>query len=87
MVYSTMTSSVSAPPQKISVCGWGRGPQFLGAGHVWSGVDLKGQELLRVHVVERAQVGQFQEQFGEDGDLVGMILGDQTPKSSNQSLL
>lgn len=53
----------------------------------WSRVDLEGQELLRVHVVERAQVGEFQEQFGEDGDLVGMILGDQTAKSSNQRLL
>lgn len=30
-----------------------------------SGVDAEGQQLLGVHVVERAQVRQPQEQFGE----------------------
>ncbi len=53
----------------------------------WSGMDLEGQELLRVHVVERAQVWQFEEQFSEDGDLVGVVLGDQAAQSSNQSFL
>lgn len=52
-----------------------------------SGVDLEGQELLRVHVVERAQVRQFEEQFSEDGDLVGVVLGDQAAQRSNQSFL
>lgn len=30
-----------------------------------SGVDAEGQQLLGVHVVERAQVGQPQQQLGE----------------------
>ena len=30
-----------------------------------SGVDAEGQQLLRVQVVERPQVGQPQQQFGE----------------------
>ncbi len=53
----------------------------------WSGVDLEGQELLRVHVVERAQVRQFEEQLSEDGDLVRVVLGNQAAQSSNQSFL
>lgn len=53
----------------------------------WSGLDLEGQELLRVHVVEGAQVWKFEKQFSKDGNLVGVILGDQAAQSSNQSFL
>ncbi len=30
-----------------------------------SGVNAEGQQLFRMHVVERPQVGQLQQQFGE----------------------
>lgn len=50
-------------------------------------MDLKGQELLRVHVIKRAQVWQFEKQFSEDGNLVGVVLGDQAAQSSYQSFL
>lgn len=52
-----------------------------------SGMDLEGQELLRVHVVERAQVGQLEQQLGEDGRLVGVVLGDEAPQGADQRLL
>lgn len=52
-----------------------------------SGMDLEGQQLLRVHVVERAQVGQFEQQLGEDGRLVGVVLGDEAPQGPDQGLL
>lgn len=67
--------------------GWeGAWSTVMGAGG-WSGLDLEGQELLRVHVVEGAQVGKFEKQFSKDGNLVGVILGDQAAQSSNQSFL
>lgn len=60
-----------------------------------SNVDAEGQQLLRVHVVERPQIWQLQQQFGEawrvhvevlalwgDGRLV-----DQRAKSADQILL
>ena len=50
-------------------------------------MDLEGQQLLRVHVVERAQVGQFEQQLGEDGRLVGVVLGDEAPQRADQRLL
>lgn len=52
-----------------------------------SRVDFEGQQLLRVHVVERAQVGQFEQQLGEDGRLVGMVLGDEAAQGADQRLL
>lgn len=52
-----------------------------------SGMNLKGQQLLRVHVVERAQVGQFEQQLGEDGRLVGVVLGDEASQGADQRLL
>uniref|UniRef100_A0A3P8VP62 Thyroid hormone receptor beta n=1 Tax=Cynoglossus semilaevis TaxID=244447 RepID=A0A3P8VP62_CYNSE len=42
--------------------------RMIGACHYsreTSGMDLEGQQLLRVHVVERAQVRQFEQQLGE----------------------
>lgn len=44
-----------------------------------SGMDLEGEQLLRVHVVKRAQVGQLQQKLGKDGRLVGVVLGDEAP--------
>ena len=52
-----------------------------------SWVDLEGEELLRVHVVEGAQVGQLEQQLGEDGGLVGVVLGDETAQRADQGLL
>jgi len=52
-----------------------------------SGMDLEGQQLLRVHVVERAQVGQLEQQLGEGGRLVGVVLGDEAPQGADQRLL
>lgn len=50
-------------------------------------MDLEGQQLLRVHVVERAQVGQLEQQLGEDGRLVGVVLGDEASQGADQHLL
>lgn len=50
-------------------------------------LDLKGQQLFRMHVVERPQLGKLQEEFGEDGRFVRVVLHDQVPQSSDQSLL
>lgn len=50
-------------------------------------MDLEGQQLLRVHVVERAQVGQLEQQLGEDGRLVGVALGDEASQGADQCLL
>lgn len=52
-----------------------------------SGMDLEGEQLLRVHVVERAQVRQLQQQLGEDGRLVGVVLGDEAAQGADQRLL
>lgn len=55
---------------------------------VWpSRVHLEGQQLLGVHVVERAQVGQLEQQLGKDGRLVGVVPGDEAAQSSDQRLL
>lgn len=50
-------------------------------------MDLEGQQLLRVHVVERAQVGQFEQQLGEDGRLVGVVFGDEASQGTDKCLL
>lgn len=52
-----------------------------------SGMDLEGEQLLRVHVVEGTQVGQLEQQFGEDGGLVGVVLGDEAPQGADKRLL
>lgn len=52
-----------------------------------SRVDLEGQQLLRVHVVERAQVWQLEQQLGEDGRVVGVVLGDEASQGADQHLL
>uniref|UniRef100_A0A3Q0RL30 Thyroid hormone receptor beta n=1 Tax=Amphilophus citrinellus TaxID=61819 RepID=A0A3Q0RL30_AMPCI len=52
-----------------------------------SGMDLEGEQLLRVHVVERAQVGQLEQQLGEDCRLVGVVLGDEASQGADQRLL
>uniref|UniRef100_A0A3Q3K3M5 Thyroid hormone receptor beta n=1 Tax=Monopterus albus TaxID=43700 RepID=A0A3Q3K3M5_MONAL len=52
-----------------------------------SGMDLEGQQLLRVHIVERAQVRQLEQQLGEDGRLVGVVLGDEASQDADQRLL
>ncbi len=83
---TTVPHWLNGPQEGGSGDGWGVWSTVMGVGG-WSGVDLEGQELLRVHVVERAQVRQFEEQFSEDGDLVGVVLGDQAAQSSNQSFL
>uniref|UniRef100_A0A3B4ES40 Thyroid hormone receptor beta n=1 Tax=Pundamilia nyererei TaxID=303518 RepID=A0A3B4ES40_9CICH len=51
------------------------------------GMDLEGEQLLRVHVVEGTQVGQLEQQFGEDGGLVGVVLGDEAPQGADKRLL
>lgn len=50
-------------------------------------VDLEGQELLGVHVVEGAQLWKLQEQLGEDGSLVGVVSHNEVPQSPYQVLL
>ena len=53
-----------------------------------SGVDLEGQQLLRVHVVEGVQVGQLEQQLGKHGRVAGrVVLGDQAAQRPDQSLL
>lgn len=52
-----------------------------------SRVDLEGQECFRVQVVERAEVRKLEEQLGEDGGLVGVVLHDQTPQRTDKVVL
>lgn len=72
---SHVVSGVPRSPAR-SVSAWER-----------SGMDLEGEQLLRVHVVERAQVRQLQQQLGEDGRLVGVVLGDEAAQGADQRLL
>lgn len=67
---------------------WLRGRE--GGGQVLeetSGMNLEGQQLLGVHIVERAQVRQFEQQLGEDGRLIGVVLGDEASQGADQRLL
>lgn len=50
-------------------------------------IDPEGQELLRVLVVEGPQVGKAQEEFGEEGGIVGMLLRHQSPQGPDEGLL
>lgn len=52
-----------------------------------SWVNAKGQQFVGVHVVERAQVRQPQEEFGEEGGVVWATSSDERPQSPNQTLL
>lgn len=54
-----------------------------------SGVDAEGQQLLRVHFVERSQVWQLQQQFGEARRVCVLVMAavDQRAQSSDQVLL
>lgn len=54
-----------------------------------SGVNAERQQLLRVHVVERPQVRQLQQQFGEARRVRVPMMGtvDQRAQSSDQVLL
>lgn len=52
-----------------------------------SGVYPEGQQLFRVHVVEGAEVGQFEEQLGEPRGFAGVVLHDQSPQHTDQRLL
>lgn len=52
-----------------------------------SRVDLEGQECFGVQVVERAEVRKLEEQLGEDGGLVGVVLHDQTPQRTDKVVL
>lgn len=48
-------------------------------------VHTEGQQLLGVHVVERAQVRQLQQQLGETGGIPWST--DQTPERPDEALL
>lgn len=50
-------------------------------------MDFEGEQLLGVHVIERAQLRQLQQQLGEDGGFVRVVSHDQVPQSSDQGLL
>lgn len=69
--------------------GGGGGREERASSSTWeaSRVDLEGEQLLRVHVVEGTQVGQLEQQLGEDGGLVGVVLGDKAAQSTDQRLL
>ena len=49
----------------------------LGKEVVHSRVDAKGQQFVRVHIVESAQVRQAQEELGEEGGVIWATAGDQ----------
>lgn len=42
-----------------------------------SSVDGEGQQLVRVQIVERAEVRQSQEEFGEESGVVGAMASDE----------
>lgn len=67
--------------------GFPRSPVRFTSAWKRSGMDLEGEQLLRVHVVERAQVRQLQQQLGEDGRLVGVVLGDEAAQGADERLL
>lgn len=54
---------------------------------VRSRVDAKGQQFVRVQVVEGAQVRQAQEEFGEEGGVVRATASDQRPQGTDETLL
>jgi len=46
-------------------------------------MDLEGQQLLGVHVVKRAQVGQLKQQLGEDSRLIGVVPCDEASQGAD----
>lgn len=59
-----------------------RGP----GGPSW--VDFEGEQLLRVQVVERAQLREPEQELGEGGGrLVAMVLGNQVTQDPDQVVL
>lgn len=64
-----------------------RGPRLLRRASSSSRVDLEGEQLFRVHVVEGAQVGQLEQQLREDGGLIRVVLGDKATQSTDQCFL
>lgn len=54
---------------------------------VGSRVDAKGQQLVRVEIVEGAQVRQAQEELGEESGVIGAVASDQRPQPADQALL
>lgn len=69
------------------------------SGHLWGGgrsrrlsqqalcFHTEGQELLGVHIVECAQVGQLQQQFGETRGVPWSAAADQGAESPDEALL
>lgn len=51
------------------------------------GIDTEGEQLLRVEVVEGAQVRQLQQQFGEPGRLSRVRLQHEGTQGADQRLL
>ena len=52
-----------------------------------SGVDVEGQQFVGVQVVEGAQVGQAQQQLGEEAAVPGVSAGGEGPQGADQTLL
>lgn len=50
-------------------------------------VDAEGQQFVGVQVVEGAQVGQAQQQLGEEGAVVRATAGDERAQGFDQTLL
>lgn len=64
----------------VEVCGWATGEP--------SRVNSEGEQLLRVQVVERTQLGELEQELGEGGGrLVAVVLHDQVPQGPDQLVL
>lgn len=51
-------------------------------------VNFEGEQFLRVHVVERTQLGKLEQQLGEGGGrLVAMVLHHQVSQGPDQFIL
>lgn len=61
---------------------------------MWSGaaappsrVHLEGEQLLRVQVVERAQLRELEQQLGEGGGVLAVVVVHQVPQGADQLVL
>lgn len=53
-----------------------------------SRVHFEGEELLGVHVVERTQLGELEQQLGEGGGrLLAVVMNHQVPQTPDQLVL
>lgn len=52
-----------------------------------SHVNAEGKQLLRMHVVQRAQVWKLEQQLGESGGVSGSALADEGAKSPDETFL